>query len=557
MQFVNSIVDLETLTGVAENDMVYVNYHTVPWDGGGGYFTLVNKSRIVKRDGSTRSTDGGIIIKSNLITTCFWLRDIPGEINVRFYGPYDTNRIQKAVDYAAENYLNNIATHGSTVFLPGMQYDVSGTITLKQGVSLRGESMLTTIIKASVDNSTDYLIKIESGRIDRFNISDITFNGGIPPILEDGSWTGSPASVIKGCMLFEATSGEYDDGGIWYGIFKNITIKHFNGDGIVFLGGTSSYNIPHQCCIFENVVVARQKDAAKSLVLNGEIGQFTFINSAFGGHWWGSGTVRQALKGVNCYLGNETGVFNHGLSPTVVTFLNCTFQDAEYAVKVKWSDAVTFDNCWFENLDFSFFIENMDDKPSHVNILNSFFANAASFGSYTVLGEHTSIGGDYPGACIVTKGSYINVHNNRIVASSYSANDVSFNKYFILALDGNKGVCASGNTFGHPLLGLTSGITQTISTIDAGMIEAYGNTTNMLSFTSSQIISTINSTCLSGERIVFKVRPGISFTITFNVSGNIRLGTSSSLVVTSGQIVEFVKTDSNVEGSFYQLTSIY
>lgn len=583
MVTVETINDLRALgLGFNQGDKVYVKCHTLFWDGGGGFFTFVPASLLEYDNGlQFRDDDNGIIIISEL-QDYYWVRDVQGEVNIRFYGDSevdangfsndDGSKIQRAIDYAALSAKLPLLTRGTIVFFPAREYNITKNLILRKGVSLRGESMETTKFKAiytydaeatSETNNGGHMLTIEKGPIIGCNISDIHFLGNIVP--DKDKWDSTPNTITKGCIYFEAiasTSGN-NDGGVWYSTFKNIRINYFNGDGIFFKGGIDNYKLPHQCNTFENVVVNRQKDYVPALTLMGEIGQFTFINCGFSGYLWAEGT--KALKGQNCLIGNSVNSMI-GLSTSVATFLNCTFQDTERGIDIKYSDSLTIDNCWFENLDISVVVSGFDKgRPSMVNILNSRFANAASFGSLKIIGEHVNNPPiDYEGSCIISSGSYINVHNNHVTASNL-ANEESdgspnraFNKLFILAIDGNKGVRATGNTFAHPLLGLTSGITQNIiGNSSMTSLEVYNNTTIVLSFSSVPNISSINSTCLAGERIVFKVKSGNS-NVTFSNAGNIKLGNSvSPLTVAAGRTVEFVKTDSNIEGLFYQLTSIY
>nr|WP_322624782.1 glycosyl hydrolase family 28-related protein [uncultured Flavobacterium sp.] len=576
VKVVNTVNDLRTLVA-DENDKVYVKCHSYSWDGGGGFFTCVNKSILKDENGQTRKDDNGIIIGNDeKLNNNRWLRDIQGEINIKFYGEGiedipgldlhndEGNKIQRAIDYAYFNTRYTYATYGTVVYFPAKTYNITKTLILRSGVSLKGESLKTTVFNAvykddkyatSESQDDGYMIVMDEGSVIGCNISDITFSGNIVP---GPDWSSAPGGKTKGCMYFEGNKGKGKDSGIWYCTFKNLAIKYFNGAGMQFIGGAKEYDSPHQCNIIENVTVTRQKDNVHSLALVGQIGQFTLINSSFTGHFWGGDTIKHAVKGINCYLGNQKSG-NAGLAPNVATFLNCTFQDSEYGVYVKWSDGVTFDNCWFENLDISFSIEDYDGKPSKVNILNSGFANAASFGSYVVDGEHGSDGGD-SGACIISKGSYINVHNNHITVSDLGASNA--HKPFILALEGNRGVKATGNTFGDYRLANTAGLTQNISTTSSGgILEVYNNSTLLLNFPASQVtnVISIKSDCMPGETIVFKIKSGsgtVKFN-NFNSGGNLWLGNAATLNATQGQTLEFIKTDSTLEGIIYQLKSVY
>lgn len=574
VRIVNKINDLRSLSG-AEDDIVYVKYHTVPWDGGGGFFTLLNNIVVKNNLGVIKPDNDGTVIVNQNLPSHRWVRKIDNYIDVRFFGTYgnfqhdDGLRIQKAIDVAAENVKASYSSKCTTVYIPVGNYKIHNTLLLKTGVSIKGDGLRSTFLTSgylddtvSPPDSNDgsrndgYMMTMDRGRIEGCNISDISFVGGVSPY--GANWSTAQETKTKGCMFFESVStNEYgiSDGGLWNCTFKNIRVVQFNGNGIMINGGQNlDFSRPNQFCVFENVTLQRQKDNVHSLLLNGQVGQFTFINSSFGGLLYSNAT--KALKGINCAITNNNSTFSGFNTSSVVTFLNCTFQDSEYGIFVKYSDALNIDNCWFENLDLAISVSDSDDgRPSTVNIQNSRFANAASFGSLPISNKHQNNPPiDYFGTCISSKGSNINVNNNFVTVST--VDNISSNKYFIGALDGNKSVRASGNTFLDTSLGKTYGITQNVSTCINNSIDLKGNNSVLLSLPTNQIIKNFSSTSMAGERIAIKINTP---SVTINNTGNIRLGTNTTLTILYGKTLEFVKLDitEGVNTEIYQLLTVY
>ncbi|MFT3793941.1 glycosyl hydrolase family 28-related protein [Flavobacterium sp.] len=551
------------------NIVFYVKNYSQPNDGGGGFFSYYNDS--LETDPFT--VNGGTVLQAKVIETeggeavnkGKWIRKIDSYINIRFFGVQGsgdplidhTDQIQKAIDYAAYNVHRHLK--GSTVFFPRGKYRVNGTLYLKDGVSLLGETLEQTEIQATYDKTNDgFLLEMKEGIVRGCNVSNITFYGGIPhyetdfPILPDVR--------TKGGMYFKALpAGEGKAGGMWNCTFKNILIHGFNGHGLVIEDNETKYMTPNQQIIFENMIIQRQKVNSYCLYIKAQAGQLTFINVGFDGIKYNEDKENDTLeitKGVNVFLeGNKKSI---GLQPAVISFINSTFQYSEYGVLMEFCESVTFDTCWFEMLDMAVTARDIDNPeltPSRaINILNSRFANAAGFGSLKVTNQHL----DPKGRCITSENSSMNVYNNYVTVSMLAPKKGEcyspFGKAFIMGLGENYGIRTTGNTFRNDELGYSVGIMQYVQIKPDPEFpvpppdppECY------LNLRDNKIVIVNPGPCdgLDVERIICSVSSGEIISIraheravTFNTRKNIFLSNQSTLTLKNGDIATFIKID--------------
>lgn len=583
-------IDISTFTSVEEYIIIYVKYHSHPFDFGGGFFYF--------NPLSTDDDDNGIVVEPNITLADGkgrWLRKFDGHINVRYYGalgnrhPDDGLKIQTAIDYAAKTH--DFSRGSNTVYIPGGNYIVNNQLKLKSGVSIIGDSVAETFLIAGYENfNDDYMMVMEEGRIQGCNIANINFDG---EQYTSNDWDPSPGTITKGCMLFVATrSGLDDDGGMWNCTFKNIRIWRFNGSGIVMYGGgcdeknegCNDYRRPNQLNVFENVYVIRQKETTFALYMWGNHGQTTFINCGFDGiKYRESGTGPEdtfyVLKGFNVML---LGRGNITLIPAVISFINCSFQSGEYGIYMEYCESVTVDTCWFEMLDMAVTVKTNNNKlPSRgVNILNSRFTNAGSFGSLRVdnkVYKDENIHGVYEivGRCITSYSSEINVYNNYVCVSkipddvepnpqaTYANRFNPLGKRFILALENNLGVRTSGNCFQDYRLGYSFGITQ-IFQVEEDPSDIHKGYLNLRDTKIAIVqkreehnhpIERISCSINSGETLSIRSSGGLIF----NDNKNIFLSGNPSLTLADGEIATFVKIDieNAIYGELYHLISVY
>jgi len=575
---VKYLSELRTLiTAPLNGDVIYVKFHRFMSDEGGGFFRFDS--------GETRNDNDGTIIQVGPEGTPptykgRWIRKLDGHINIAYFGVTaqqqfdDGMRIQRAIDYAADT---TVRATTRTIYFPAGQYRINHQLTLRTGVSLIGDSCGDVEFRAGYEiTNAGWMITMGPGRIEGCNIANILFIGDASP--DDGS--------NMGCMLFQAVAtNNYGimDGGMWGCTFKNLNIRNFNGGGIYLMGGGNSqintYNEPNQLCVFENVNINRQTANTHALLMNGEQGQMTFINCGFGGRLYDITYVDgdplkgrmsfKALKGMNMAITNRGYV-----QTAVVSFLNCTFQDAEYGAYIAYAESITFDTCWFENTDLAVSVDAGDNRettaieaiPSRgINILNSRFANASGFGSLKCDNKNPS------GRCITSNKSTVNVYNNYVTVSyippagttTYPAGqeDPFTNKYFILTQSNNYGIKTIGNSFQDYRLGFTFGMLSDIPIT----LNSAGNYLDLkdsrlgyvVGTASNPLIQTIRCSILTGETLV--LRGANSFPIRFSDSQNIFLSYKGTITLNYGDVATFIKIDS-LGGTYremYQLISLF
>jgi Pectate lyase superfamily protein len=566
MTEVTNLTDLRNLPITTET--IYIKGYDNPGDGGGGMFLW--RDEPIFQTGIYSTENYGTIIKSNIVDTKkgSWVRQYDGYINVLWFGalgrfnspdlpvqPNYNTRIQNAIDFASLNSknLNDQTLKGSTVFIPNGKYQVTNLI-LKSGVTILGESINETILYATEGVEEDYLFEMEAGVV-MLNISNLNLSGN---------------GTERGAFLFfpqgQSTSPFY--GGLWNSRISNIIINGFKGHSIYLQGGEkfSNYLLPNQFSVFENVRVFNPNNKTNSLRMTGENGQITFLNCEFDGETSVASDVYTFKKGLNVYIENRDVYIS-----SVISFINCTFQYADYGIIIKWAENVTIDNCWFEQLGVSVLVESnlispiSDFLPSKgISVVNNRFVNAAGFGSLNAPDNIKE------GQCVNISNSFVSVNNNFVGVTKPEGKYLNKLSRFIVAYNNTVGgVSAQGNTFQVEKLGETFGILQKILVNSDDSIDCSGH---RLVFLNQQVIKDqplpnpnvkrINSSINAGEYLTIRADQG---KVTFYNTDNIFFQTSNpnnSFTIDNGNIVTFVKID-NIIGTLtnpiyqsYQLVSI-
>lgn len=532
------VLNLQALRSIIGNsgDTVYAKGHTNAGDGGGGIF-IWRTGTAFTGTGTYNLDNNGTIVKANSNDTGRWIRQYEDQINVLFFGAFGvtgdyTSAIQNAVNFAALNTLTDTELKGSTIFIPNGSYKIN-TLLLKSGISIVGESIEKTIIYTTDNHAVDYMFKIDIGPV-FLNISKLNIVG---------------RDTNAGCFLFEAqrlTTSPYH-GGLWQSRISDLKISGFKGNGIYLYGGgtDSNYLLPNQFNIFENVRVNKSSDFSRALLMTGQNGQISFINCTFDG-FYKSATYS---KGQNIKITNEDKY-----TSSVVSFINCTCQQADYGFNIGWAENITIDNCWFENLGVAITVKSNIADPNNevlcksINILNNKFANASGFGSLNAPNNIKA------GQCISVSKSFVNVFNNYVTVSEPEGQYFNNNSSFLLASNNvSGGINISGNNYRENKLGKTFGIMQAIS-VAANAIDCFGNKLVFVN-SSTSIIKTIKSIINAGEHLTVRAN-GTS--ITFDNTDNIFLTNKTSLTIYNGEIVTFMKIDNTVGSNYetYQLVSI-
>lgn len=541
------VANLSALRGFAgsANQLCYVKGHTYVGDGGGGIFMWRTEPEFTV--GAYRNDNNGTIIDTGS-STGRWVRQFEGYINVLYFGALGTSgdytvAIQNAIDFA---YLNSETEviKGSTVFIPNGSYRVN-TLLLKNGVSILGDSNEITIIRPTLNHTADYMFKMDRGPI-ILNISNLKI------FAADGT--------DAGCFLFEAkvvneNTGPFH-GGLWNSSFKNIQIAGFRGHGIYLKGGTENQALPNQFNTFENVRVGKEGHFTNSLKMEGQNGQHTFLNCTFDGF----------NKPGNVYArGHNVNISPNSRATTgILSFINCTFQQADYGIYMNYAENINIDGCWFETLGVAITLNGSGgigiyNSCRDITIQNCRFVNAAGFGALPASSENIKLG-----QCISVTNSFVNVYNNYVAIStgSYWNPESSF----LLALDNSLGgVDIAGNVFQDNKLNKTGGIMQVLNITSPNILNCGRNklvfVTVPLGSTNNQI-NRIDSDINASETLFIRANLG---SITFNVMDsagitgkNIFLNGRASLTLTNGQAATFIKIDNSVgnERATYQLVSI-
>jgi len=524
---------------------VYVKGHSSPNDGGGGIFIWSRNTLYL----SIPDNDG-TIINPRVSTNPYhnqgrWVRQIDGHVNVRYFGALgvvspgvdDTDKIQAAIDFAAQNVQNVTITRGNVVYLPNGEYSVR-TLVMRNGVTLLGDSSATTVIRnlEPKENLDPYLLTIDKVGC-QIRIEGIKFLGDRKK--EDAS--------IKGCFFFT--------GGIWNSNFKDVAIYQFNGHCIYLQGGDTrdpEYKLTNQFTVFENVRAVRNgvKDM-NSLRITGSAGQLTFLNCNFDAYTriW-EGIRENVLPGINVYIkGYETYHY-----PAVLQFLNSTFQLSQYAVYIDGADTISLDTCWFEFNEISIHVAN----SRSINVLNSRFSSGASFSETIPMGT---------GRCIVSNNSQMNVQNNFVVEPRANkpgftflsvdtperlGTNLSGNYYEKNSLSFSYGVLADPGTIGSTNYNIQVDTTTTMYYTDpvAGGLTYYirnfidmgGNKAAYVTG-STDIVKVITSSVNAGEYLYIRAK---DHPITFDNTGNIFMSFKDKLDIKPGECAVFIRVDTYV-----------
>lgn len=548
MATLNTVNELRTTDTHNIENLVYVKGYWYPGDGGGGFFSYKTFDPSVE---PVPDDNDGTIFKPANIENGRWVRQYNGNINARFFGVTkefentgspsfsNSDRIQKMIDYASANSLYSLEKGGLTLFFPNGQYIIDKTIILKDKVKLLGEP---GTLFTRHDGVYDYMFELSSGIVTDLVMDNFRIN--LNALDENG--VPKPSNTIGGIHI-KATPDSNGNGGIWNSVFKNINIVNLNGTGIYLEGGNeaSDYKLPNQFLIFENIRVVRHNDTKNSLIINGQQGQLTFLNCTFDG-------VRN--KGVNVSIRKKTTEVDLGSS--VISFINCTFQDSEYGVDLSEVENVTLDNCWFENLDIAVQVKN----SKGINVLNSHFANAAGFGS--ISGSLIPVG---TGRCIDVENSSVSIEKNYTTVSDPNNSAIQGEK-FVVGNGNNNTINLSDNQFQDIRLSETFGVIQTTTISSNTLILA--DKKNVFinvppgSLASSNQINRIDSSIGGGETIFVRANGGSIQINSMDLLGltnkNIFLNGSSSIVLNNGEIAIFKKIDfiTGNEKCTYQLVSI-
>lgn len=517
---VDNIEKLRAVPGQS-NGIVFVKGYATPGDGGSGYF-MWKTDAIFRSSGYYNADNGGSIIKVANNDSGRWVRQYQGYLNAAWFGAAGnwgnyTTALQNAIDFAelvAEDTVGFFIN--STVYLPAGSYLIDSLV-LKDGVSIKGESMERTVLYPSTAPSAQ-MFTIEPGLV-RTNVSDIQIRGAYGPVGISGKmvFNFNPQS-----MVYDGVS----DGGLLNSTFRNITILEFAGHAMYFRGWSSSrYN---RNIILENLKVTKAdvSSATNALRIEGANRLFTIRNCDFLGGGW-----NVFARGSNVTL-KGTGSAGTDLDPVNITFNGCTFGNGDVGLKLESVENVTVDNCIFDGTGDAVFMEGVTKKCLGINILNSRFSNASGYGTMAPSGYVKE-----NGYCIKVMNSFASIRNNFSISS-----DICETCGFVYGYSDSEGIELKGNTFLLPKLARTVGVMQSVTQSGSTlwcrqnyMVDATGTTGS---------VTTLDANINVGETVTVRAASAISF----NKTGNIHFpGSNTLLTLNQGEVAEFVRSDIGIK----------
>lgn len=545
------VFSLHLTAGKREGDIAFVKSYHAPIspdsyddgpyaDNGGGHFIWKTDPVFLTSGGPGYFSENndGTIVDAWGNDTGRWVRMYEGPISIAYFGATrsweDINGpLQKAIDFAAKvakgspNYKTYFP--GTTIFIPRGNYNLD-TAVLRDGISIIGENTDATIIYGR--RGAPHLFTIESGHV-RINLSNFSVQR------VSGETNGLPK---KTAFYLAGQQGIYGVGGLLNSTFKNIAVSEWDGDAFSLRGGVASYATAHHNLAFEHIRVSRSANK-RGLFIEGLNSGFTFTNCEFDGSF---GNQPAEWPGTDVQIkGATTG--GQFLGPASISFLNCTFQNADYGVQIDYAENVTFDNCWFETLGIGVEVKGVALPSKAVNVINSRFANVSGYGAMFDDGYGNLMTSN--GSCVRVLGnSFVNITGNHVEGTSMC----STCNFVTVDPNNNGGVRMSNNTFRSDANGRIDD-TKGIMTIahQAGSI-LYGRQLYLATVNGNGSVSTIESTINTGERVMIKA--GVS--VVFTKLGNIRFpGSLPTLALNTGQTAEFMKMDYQGQVVF-QLVSI-
>jgi hypothetical protein len=266
------------------------------------------------------------------------------DIHNRLEAVTQTGRVQSAVapntgtdvTSALQAEIDALSAIGGGILELGAgTYRVAG-LELKYRTSIRGVGMRSTILEAVAGSTATGVILMNTG------YAQGTF-------IENLGLQGVPGNTVqRGVDMIATPIAPDNNGGWWMGGMRDVWIQGFKGDGIRLEGGpaiASSYLLPHQFLIFEQVFVFAGGPDAHALFQSGQVGQITFI----GGEYDGSGRTTSTKAAV--WL-NTDGY--------AITFIGTTFQSAPVGLKIQGARPVSLEGCYFEDVGSGITVESAE-----------------------------------------------------------------------------------------------------------------------------------------------------------------------------------------------------
>jgi hypothetical protein len=255
--------------------------------------------------------------------------------------------IQHRIDVAA-------AQGGGVINLPSGRLPVLPFV-LKSGVILRGTGKGATNL-VCVGSGTDAAVSLGAGPIRYAGLQSLS-------ITNDSRNCGIGLKFVS-----QPSASGKAHGGLWWSAFSDLEILGFDC-GLSLEGGGGNFLLPHQFVTFERIYI-RGTGAASSVQLKGQVNQVRFRDSMFE-------LDRQASKSKFSMIDISEASSRGDPAPKVITFDQCTFQQAAVALSASRVQGLQISSSWFENNGISVTVSD----TIGLSIEGCRFANAGDMGA--------------------------------------------------------------------------------------------------------------------------------------------------------------------------------
>lgn len=238
----------------------------------------------------------------------------------------DTAAIESAITACAD-------AGGGVVLLPAGTYMVR-SITLRFGVTIRGDGPETTSLNAISGSTDPGVVQLTSGPIEYAHLENMSIVGA--GIANTGQCGVYASSVGDG--------GTPDHGGWWDGGMRRVRITGFDGPGVWLRANGTAGLLPHQYLVFEQLEVVTA-GTSECLLLSGQVGQVAFINGFFDGP--GVDNAGTSVR-VTRELDDDRVTVLSDSSPYSVAFVQTSFQSNGTGLLVDRSETVSLVGPHFE-----------------------------------------------------------------------------------------------------------------------------------------------------------------------------------------------------------------
>ena len=445
------------------------------------------------------------------------------------YGTDDT-----AAFAAATTFSNAYGSYPHGVnFVVGPGNCLLSTMQLGVGQTWQGSGDQTTTLTA-IGSSQGGFISLPQGPVTNIHFNDFFLQGA-----------GNVNLRQNAIYLYaQASAGSPFNGGPWFMTMQHVTVRNFDGNGLVLRGDPSTnYLLPVQF-LYVNDYNCDHSSSSYShcLLATGQVQHVQFDSSRFDGPVLGTGVnIEMSREFVNG--GVYGGVLEGGsaVGPNgpgaAITFNNMTCQTASTCFYADSTANVLMNGAYFEALYYG-----INAQTTSYNILctDCNFQNSASDGS----------GGGY----YVKAGT-----NSSVELKSPLLNSSTTDKIYIDS-NGSAGIKVTNPTFGGDVRtsnttdGKTTATTKQVGvTNNSGtgvlIISAYTNARQFIVNTSALPVAIIDAMALPGEIIYLTSFSGPVTYTTFSAIGSqniILSGGATSVVVPQNETIAFIKSDLGV-----------